>query len=162
MSAYQELLKRPEWKKRRAEIIELAGCRCEDCGRCLVGCEVCDHHESFVKQLEVHHRHYVRGRKPWEYPDVAFLCICRDCHEERTLTTDVIKMALGLLSCRDQELLLIKAKSLLRQACKNSREVGETIELDNRPGAHVRNPYFISESQIQEFPDEIRGYIRGH
>jgi len=31
--------------------------------------------------LSVHHRYYVSGRMPWEYPDWCFKTLCKQCHE---------------------------------------------------------------------------------
>lgn len=33
-------------------------------------------------ELHVHHKYYVLGRKPWEYPDEALITLCSDCHEK--------------------------------------------------------------------------------
>lgn len=63
-SKYAELLKRPEWKAKRAEVLEKAGHVCEDCGS--------------DKNLQIHHPKYVSGRKPWEYEDLKSLCA--SCH----------------------------------------------------------------------------------
>jgi hypothetical protein len=32
--------------------------------------------------LNVHHRYYVKGRRPWEYPNFSLVTLCRDCHED--------------------------------------------------------------------------------
>jgi len=36
--------------------------------------------ENEGKTLAVHHRVYIRGKKPWEYEDWAFLVVCEPCH----------------------------------------------------------------------------------
>jgi hypothetical protein len=69
---YGEKLLDPRWKEKRAEIVTRAGFACEECG--LAG--VC---------FEVHHCYYLRGWEPWEYPDYALKCLCRDCHELRAV-----------------------------------------------------------------------------
>lgn len=33
--------------------------------------------------LNVHHKYYVRGKKPWEYDDDALVTLCADCHKKR-------------------------------------------------------------------------------
>ena len=33
--------------------------------------------------LNVHHKYYVRGKKPWEYYDDALVTLCADCHKKR-------------------------------------------------------------------------------
>lgn len=72
---YIEKLKDPRWQKKRLEILERDEWRCRECG-------------SREKQLSVHHRWYVSGRMPWQYPNSALLSLCSECHkliEERDL-----------------------------------------------------------------------------
>ena len=33
--------------------------------------------------LNVHHKYYVREKKPWEYDDDALVTLCADCHKKR-------------------------------------------------------------------------------
>jgi len=69
MASYFDLLKHPNWQKRRLEVFEQAGFECSNCG-------------SKDKTLHVHHCYYEKGKKPWEYPDSALRCLCEDCHQE--------------------------------------------------------------------------------
>lgn len=143
MATYSELLKRHEWHKRREEIMRLAGWKCEDCGRCLRGCDRCEYHDDgFVDHLEAHHRYYQRGKMPWDYPDIAFLCLCRECHQERTLREEVLKIALGLMTQLEQEDFIIKAKDALA-ACVEFAEVHGD-----------RNPYLIFDN-LKHLPAEL-------
>ncbi len=66
---YQEQLKSPKWQKKRLQIMELKNFKCEICG-------------SEEKQLNVHHRFYIKGRKAWEYDNDVFQVLCEDCHKE--------------------------------------------------------------------------------
>lgn len=66
---YWQLLKRPEWQKKRLEALAAAGWKCGLC---------CD----TEKTLHVHHRAYVKGRKPWEYQTEELDVLCEDCHAE--------------------------------------------------------------------------------
>jgi len=50
--------KHPLWQKKRLEIMQLAGFKCERC-------------RSSDDTLNVHHAYYERGKKPWEYPTRA-------------------------------------------------------------------------------------------
>lgn len=69
MNDYAELLESPEWKARRAEILERDGHRCTHCN-------------ASRKVLQVHHRNgYVWGRKPWDYADEDLQTLCIDCHQ---------------------------------------------------------------------------------
>lgn len=65
----------------------------------------------------MHHKYYLRGRKPWEYPDAALQSLCKECHEQRTLLDDVLKMAIGLLDKRRAEWLVAQVKNLLSEQC---------------------------------------------
>lgn len=64
---YAEKLKDPRWQKKRLEIMQLAD----------FACEMCDDKDS---TLHVHHRYYVKGRLPWQYPNFALQCLCSGCH----------------------------------------------------------------------------------
>lgn len=35
------------------------------------------------KGLNVHHKYYVTGLKPWEYEDDALVTLCKECHQKR-------------------------------------------------------------------------------
>ena len=39
--------------------------------------------DSGFKCLNIHHKYYVRGRKPWEYPNDALITLCQECHQNR-------------------------------------------------------------------------------
>ncbi len=60
--------KNPLWQKKRLEAMEWAGFECQNCG-------------SEEKQLHVHHRRYVKGRKVWEYDNSELDVLCNECHE---------------------------------------------------------------------------------
>ncbi len=66
---YQDKLQHPKWQRRRLEVFQNAQFRCEQCGNDQI-------------TLCVHHRYYERGREPWDYPDCALYCLCRDCHSQ--------------------------------------------------------------------------------
>ncbi len=57
------------WKGYRDSVIELDGNRCSVCGR--NGSEVV---------LQVHHKKYISGLKPWEYATKDCITLCRGCH----------------------------------------------------------------------------------
>lgn len=65
---YQEQISSPKWQRKRLEILNLSGFKCEKCN-----CE--------EKQLHVHHRFYLKGRKAWEYDNDVFQVLCHSCHE---------------------------------------------------------------------------------
>lgn len=63
------LYRNKEWLKFRAEVVELDGNRCSVCGRS---------EENIV--LQVHHKHYISGKLPWEYNYNDCETLCRGCH----------------------------------------------------------------------------------
>jgi hypothetical protein len=67
-SKYYELLKDPRWQKRRLEIMQRDNFECRKCG-------------DTKTTLNVHHRYYVTGRDPWEYPAFSLITLCIRCHE---------------------------------------------------------------------------------
>jgi len=64
---YYEKLQHPLWQQRRLKIMQNAEFKCQSCG-------------SADKQLNVHHLYYITNRDPWQYPDWALKCLCKDCH----------------------------------------------------------------------------------
>lgn len=58
------------WVAFRERVIALDGGECIECGR--------SREDGVV--LQVHHKHYVSGRKPWEYETSECETLCRGCH----------------------------------------------------------------------------------
>jgi hypothetical protein len=67
--AYADLLKDPRWQRLRLEVMDRAGFKCELCG-------------NGKLELNIHHKRYRAGAKPWEYELPELLCICLDCHQK--------------------------------------------------------------------------------
>lgn len=68
-SEYSKLLRTsPLWQKTRARILERDQCKCVECG-------------DSDGYLYVHHAYYVKGRKPWMYPDWSLSSLCKKCHD---------------------------------------------------------------------------------
>lgn len=67
---YQKLLEREEWKLKRQVLLDRFNHSCSECGR--------NRHQRVI---DVHHRYYRLGWLPWEYPDAAFVVLCREHHE---------------------------------------------------------------------------------
>ncbi len=51
-------------------------------------CQKCGKKEG--KALEVHHRHYMIGRDPWDYPEQLLVLLCRECHQEEEDIKDIL------------------------------------------------------------------------
>lgn len=108
---YSELLKRAEWQRRRKEVLEAASHTCEECG------------ESGVP-FEVHHRYYLRGKKPWEYPGEALRCVCGPCHRELGHLDDELRFTIGQLTTHQIEMVRVFARRLFF-AGDDPREIDE-------------------------------------
>jgi 5-methylcytosine-specific restriction endonuclease McrA len=70
---YESLLHTFEWLEKRDDILKRDGHRCAAC-RSSRG----DAGDSGI--LQVHHRYYVLGWLPWDYPDEALVTLCMSCH----------------------------------------------------------------------------------
>jgi DNA-directed RNA polymerase subunit N (RpoN/RPB10) len=64
---YQEQIKSPKWQKKRLEILNLRGFKCEKCS-------------NEEKQLHVHHGAYIIGNKVWDYEESSLHTLCYSCH----------------------------------------------------------------------------------
>lgn len=58
------------WAEFRKELIELDGAACVKCGRS----------EANGATLQVHHKKYLAGKAPWEYPLELCETLCKRCH----------------------------------------------------------------------------------
>lgn len=67
---YSEKLRSPLWQRKRLEIM----------GRDLFACQKCGDKDN--KTLHVHHRHYLPGREPWDYPHELLVTLCETCHQQ--------------------------------------------------------------------------------
>jgi hypothetical protein len=66
---YAEKLRDPRWQKRRLEVMQRDNWKCLRCG-------------DGTKTLNVHHKEYIKGRDPWQYPNHLLETLCEDCHGE--------------------------------------------------------------------------------
>ncbi len=82
--AYWELLRDPQWQRKRLEVMERAEFRCDTC-------------EATDKTLNVHHRLYRKSALPWEYADHELVCLCEDCHEQEHHIREQIDAGLAAL-----------------------------------------------------------------
>lgn len=80
--SYHEKLLDPRWQKKRLEIMERAGFKCEQCW-------------DKTKTLHVHHSYYERGCDPWDYPSDSLYCLCEDCHLKVTEKLKKLQMEIG-------------------------------------------------------------------
>ncbi len=74
---YGELLKDPRWQRKRLEILSRDEFTCLSCG-------------DKESTLHVHHKHYRRGARPWEYDSAYLVTLCENCHEAITVDSKAI------------------------------------------------------------------------
>lgn len=65
---YKQQLTNPLWKKRRKQVLEYKGRKCEICGA--------------TQNLQIHHLRYIVGKYAWEYKMKDFIVLCSGCHEK--------------------------------------------------------------------------------
>lgn len=85
---YSEKLRRPEWQRKRLQILERDGWACVCC-------------RSKEKNLQVHHVVYAKSKDPWTYPDYLYQTLCEDCHPVRQELVDNLVTALRISLMRE-------------------------------------------------------------
>ena len=93
--SYAEMLRSPLWQKKRLEIMQRDDFTCQHCG-----CK--------ERELQVHHRVYHKGAKPWEYDDSELITLCDRCHDAE----------IGVRAC------VPKRYALLRHDVKHTLRLG--------------------------------------
>lgn len=83
---YSEKLKDVRWQKVKNAIQIRDEFTCQKCG-------------EKNKQVQVHHRHYISGRDPWDYPEYLLVLLCSDCHKEEENCAEVLKELVPTLHC---------------------------------------------------------------
>lgn len=84
-SEYSKKLKDPRWQKKRLEILERDDWSCQKCS-------------DTESTLVVHHRRYIYGKDPWDYPNYMLVTLCESCHEtERETRQEYEDMLLEIL-----------------------------------------------------------------
>lgn len=79
---YADKLRDPRWQRKRLEVLNSSDFMCRDCG-------------AKDKTLHVHHAYYEMGRDPWDYPDMALIPVCEECHESRQAQQNYVLMLLA-------------------------------------------------------------------
>jgi hypothetical protein len=108
--SYFELLKHPEWQKKRLRIMERDDFQCRECS-------------DKGTTLNVHHSYYTKGAKPWEYPDESLRTLCEVCHEERHALLASLKAVTGEIDAFDVSQVIGFAKAHL--LIENTKHQGD-------------------------------------
>lgn len=127
--SYAELLKDPRWQRKRLEILEAAGWKCERCG-------------DSTSSLQVHHRWYSRGAKPWEYERELLAALCENCHEAVTKNHRLLDSYVNGIKyyCDAEEILRVVSyidSLLFLKKCRNYDRVIPMCEADFCEGRPV-------------------------
>lgn len=107
---YIELLKDPRWQKKRLEILQRDSWKCINC-------------DDDKTSLQVHHKQYRYGAKPWDYEEWELETLCEPCHEQATKQSKLLKSLLPNLSISDMDVLLGFGMALLMRNSKELLEV---------------------------------------
>lgn len=94
---YWQKLRDPRWQRKRLEIMD----------RDKFECQLCGDNES---TLNVHHKFYLRGLDPWDYPNVALVTLCEGCHGDITEMQERFFMALNELPVDEMPALVRTAE----------------------------------------------------
>jgi hypothetical protein len=70
---YIEKLRDPRWQKVRLKVFERDGWKCQN-----DRCQSPEH-----TPLAVHHKGYLPGHEPWDYPLSNFITLCEWCHDQQ-------------------------------------------------------------------------------
>src|SRR5688572_14688798 len=75
---YAEKLLDNRWQQRKTSIQIRDKFQCQKC-------------QAKNETVHVHHRHYLAGRDPWDYPDELLVLLCSNCHKKEEEAADIIK-----------------------------------------------------------------------
>lgn len=117
MGNFWEAYKHPQWQKRRLEVMQKAGFKCEECG-------------GEDATLNVHHKFYVKGRQPWQYADAELLCLCDGCHERFHEYKQELLSLIGTGGCRI-EVLVGYARAAASADVYTEPGVGDPIRVES-------------------------------
>lgn len=151
MTAYAEPLKDPRWQRRRLEILDRADFTCQRCG-------------CTSRTLHAHHKHYLKGRKPWEYEDDLLECLCELCHEDAHAELEALELRIARQPTEMLPALLdaVEAQIEWRQARPPDPRLAKVFD---KLGAGLSgfNPTALIDAQneLQDLVDEVRDYQRG-
>lgn len=124
-SEYKDLLKTAPWQALRLKILARDKWTCRFCyNSALNGFNELD--SNCEISFHVHHTHYKRGLKPWEYPENSLITLCSDCHakEEQKLPDSsgflISALKQAGFTASDFEQLAIAAGSLPIRVCPDT------------------------------------------
>jgi hypothetical protein len=66
---YANKFKDKRWQMKRLEIFKRDDSLCRVCN------------DTTNMNIQLHHKGYIHGREPWDYPDNYFITVCERCHK---------------------------------------------------------------------------------
>lgn len=81
---WREQYKHPNWQRKRMEVLDVSGFKCQRCG-------------DTETQIHVHHKRYVKGRMVWEYGIDELEVLCDTCHEVSHAEKDAFQEFIAVL-----------------------------------------------------------------
>lgn len=85
MSKWSAAFRDSRWQKKRLDVMNRDGWRCQSCG------------DYDGATLNVHHAFYEKNKAPWEYPDETLSTLCEACHTKLHAMSK--KLMVGLAKC---------------------------------------------------------------
>jgi hypothetical protein len=117
---YWQKLQDPRWQKKRLEIMNRAGFKCETCN-------------DDKATLHVHHGYYEKGLELWEYDNATLWCLCAGCHQ---MTQDAMRDAQYELAKFKPEEICTWVAPWLNEECKWN-EGPRLSDLSNEARLHL-------------------------
>lgn len=111
---YAEKLLSPKWQRKRLLIFSRDNWRCVKCG-------------DADSTLHIHHRYYIKGRAPHEYPDSALQTLCDGCHSQQHESDHLNRPYESVKHKRQEEGIERLASSFIRYI--NDPAYREAVEL---------------------------------
>lgn len=72
---YKAQLQTKNWKLKRGEVLKRDNYTCQVC--------------QSTSNLQVHHTHYFKSARAWEYENIWLVTLCGDCHSEEHDTATI-------------------------------------------------------------------------
>lgn len=148
LSAYAKLLRDPRWQRKKAIICERDDWKCRGCG-------------ETEKNLQVHHKSYIRGLKPWEYEDRFLVTLCEDCHQRATDLNTRANTLLGELNLYELPMAVRMLENFWSSQQKDPMQA--TIEqLESEKAAIIAAPFTPAASRELERLDDLTDSLWAH
>lgn len=110
----------------------------------------CYHCNSETNTLNVHHRYYIYGNDPWDYPDDALVTLCAGCHGEEENERKLLKEALVKLN------RVIQAKEIFAYQVEELAEALRNCHYEGRyePGIDTINNFLTDVEEIERLEEK--------